>query len=171
MVSHTSAFARMVVGRIDGRRDAAVDAFGEAAKAAGIDITVSPQMQVERWQKFTFLVGLSGATATMRAPLGPILDDPDTRAFLHDLMREVVAVGRARGVALAPDYADDRMAFAATGPRTMKASLAHDLERGNRLEIDWLAGRVSALGREAGVPTPANDAVYAMLKLHRMGPA
>ncbi len=51
----------------------------------------------------------------------------------------------------------------------MKASLAHDLERGNRLEVDWLAGKVSALGRELGVPTPANDAVYAMLKLHRMG--
>jgi 2-dehydropantoate 2-reductase len=51
----------------------------------------------------------------------------------------------------------------------MKASLAHDLERGNRLELDWLAGRVCALGREAGVPTPANDAVYTMLKLHRTG--
>jgi 2-dehydropantoate 2-reductase len=169
IVSHTSAFARMVVGRIDGKRDDKVDAFGEAAKAAGIDITVSPQMQAERWQKFTFLVGLAGATAAMRSPLGPILDDPHTKEFLHDLMREVVAVGRARGVALSPDYADDRMAFAAAAPRSMKASLAHDLERGNRLELDWLTGRVCALGRETGVATPANDAVYAILKLHRMG--
>lgn len=170
VVSHTSTFARLVCGRIDGKPDDTVNAFGKAAEAAGIDITVSPAMQVERWQKFTFLVGLSGATAAMRATLGPILDDPQTRAFLHNLMREVVAVGRAKGVALAPDYADDRMAFAATGPRTMKASLAHDLDRGNRLEVDWLAGRVAALGREVGVPTPANDAVYTMLKLHRMGP-
>ena len=51
----------------------------------------------------------------------------------------------------------------------MKASLLHDLERGNRLELDWLTGKVAALGRELGVPTPTNDAVYAVLKLHRMG--
>ena len=99
-------------------------------------------MDVERWQKFAFLVGLSGATAAMRQPLGPILADPDTREFLHNLMREVVAVGRAQGVAIAADYADDRMTFAKTAPATMKASLAHDLERGNRLEVDWLAGKV-----------------------------
>jgi 2-dehydropantoate 2-reductase len=169
VVSHTSAFARMTCGRIDGKPDAPLQAFVDAAQKAGIDISVTPAIDVERWQKFTFLVGLSGATAALRSPLGPILDDPGTRKFLHDLMREVVAVGRARGVALAADYADDRMNFAANAPRTMKASLAHDLERGNRLEVDWLAGKVVSLGRELGVPTPANDAVYTVLKLHRMG--
>ena len=51
----------------------------------------------------------------------------------------------------------------------MKASMAHDLERGNRLELDWLAGRVRELGRALNIPTPANDAVYTVLKLHRMG--
>ena len=47
--------------------------------------------------------------------------------------------------------------------------MLHDLERGNRLELDWLAGKVVELGRVLGVPTPANEAVYAVLKLHRMG--
>jgi 2-dehydropantoate 2-reductase len=51
----------------------------------------------------------------------------------------------------------------------MKASMLHDLERGNRLELDWLTGRVVALGRALGVPTPINDAVYAVLKPFRMG--
>jgi 2-dehydropantoate 2-reductase len=86
-------------------------------------------------------------------------------------MREVVAVGQARGVSLPADFADDRMRFAETSPPTFKASLLHDLERGNRLELDWLAGKVVELGRLLGVPTPANEAVYAVLKLHRMGRA
>jgi 2-dehydropantoate 2-reductase len=51
----------------------------------------------------------------------------------------------------------------------MKASMAHDLERGNRLELDWLAGKVRALGQEFGISTPASDTVYTVLKLHRMG--
>lgn len=125
-------------------------------------------MDRERWQKFVFLVGLSGATAATRLPLG-LLKDPDTRTFFYSLMREVVAVGRAKGVSTPEDYADDRMKFAEASPPSFKASMLHDLERGNRLELDWLAGKVVELGRALGVPTPANQAVYAVLKLHRMG--
>ena len=170
VVSHTSAFARVRCGRIDGKPDDTLAAFVDAAKRAGIDIAMPASMDVERWHKFVFLVGVSSVTASMRQPLGAILDDPDTREFFHQVMREVVAVGRAKGVALAADFADQQLKFALdSAPRSMKASLAHDLDRGNRLEVDWLAGKVAALGRELGVPTPANAAVYAMLKLHRMG--
>ncbi len=169
VISHTSQFARLVFGRIDGAADQKLVEFADAAKAANIDVALSPAMNVERWQKFVFLVAISGATAAMRSPLGPILEDAETREFLHNLMREVVAVGRANGVAIPPDFADERMTFALTAPKTMKASMVHDLERGNRIELDWLAGKVVALGRELGVPTPANQAVYTMLKLHRMG--
>ncbi|MEX0751464.1 MAG: 2-dehydropantoate 2-reductase [Xanthobacteraceae bacterium] len=169
VISHTSPFAKMLCGRIDGRADAQLSAFTAAAKQAGIDIVLSDSIDRERWQKFVFLVALSGATGATRMPLGPILADPDTRAFFKRLMQETVAVARAKGVALPPDFVEDRMTFADAAPPGMKASLLHDLERGNRLEIDWLAGKVAALGRELGVAAPVNEAVYAVLKLHRMG--
>jgi 2-dehydropantoate 2-reductase len=51
----------------------------------------------------------------------------------------------------------------------MKASMANDLEAGNRLELDWLAGKVVALGRKYGISTPAQEAVYAILKPYRIG--
>ena len=102
-------------------------------------------------------------------PLGAILADPETRAFFRSLMEEVVTLAKAKGIALDPGFLDDRMKFADAAPPGMKASLLHDLERGNRIEIDWLAGKVVSLGRELGVPTPANTAVYSVLKLHRMG--
>jgi len=160
-----------VCGRIDGKPDAQLAAFTAAAKEAGIDIAQTENINRERWEKFVFLIGLSGATGATRMPLGPILADPDTRAFFRSLMEEVIALARAKGVTLAPDFLETRMKFADTAPPGMKASLLHDLERGNRIEIDWLAGKVVALGRELGVPTPANAAVYAVLKLHRMGKA
>jgi 2-dehydropantoate 2-reductase len=169
VISHTSPFAKMVCGRIDGQPDAQLTTFTAAAKEAGIDITQSENINRERWEKFVFLVGLSGATGAMRSPLGAILADPDTRAFFQSLMAEVIALARAKGVALHEDFLASRMKFADTAPPGMKASLLHDLERGNRIEVDWLAGKVVALGRELGVPTPANAAVYAMLKLHRGG--
>ena len=47
--------------------------------------------------------------------------------------------------------------------------MAYDLEHGRRLELDWLSGKVRALGRTLGIPTPGSDAVYTVLKLHRLG--
>jgi 2-dehydropantoate 2-reductase len=51
----------------------------------------------------------------------------------------------------------------------MTSSMAHDLERGNPLEVRWLAGGVVELGLAKGVPTPLNRAVSDILALHAGG--
>jgi len=51
----------------------------------------------------------------------------------------------------------------------MTASMAHDLQRGNRLEVEWLSGGVAQLAPGAGVPTPANRAVWDILALYAEG--
>jgi 2-dehydropantoate 2-reductase len=169
VISHTSRFARIRCGRAGGKDDPALRDFVASAQRAGIDASLSDNIDLDRWIKFTFLVGLSGATGAMRMPIGPILADPDTRAFFLELMREAVAVGRGSGVPLAADFAEDQLQFAENVPFAMKASLLNDLERGSRLELDWLSGRVAELGRKLKIPTPANDCAYAVLKLHRHG--
>ena len=45
----------------------------------------------------------------------------------------------------------------------------HDLERGNRLEVEWLSGGVVQLGEQKAVATPCNRAVWDVLALHAMG--
>lgn len=170
VIKHTSQFARFRCGYLDGHDDAPLKSFVEAAAASGIDFSISKEIEIELWQKFILLSGMSSITAGTRSAIGPLRDDPDIKAFLHDLLREAAAVGAARGIALAPNTADTILAhIEKTLPTGMKASMAHDLERGNRLELDWLAGKVVALGRELNVPTPASRAVYALLKTHRLG--
>ena len=170
VIVHTSKFALIRCGHPGGHADPPLTAFVEAARKAGIDIAVSETIEVELWQKFVFLSSLAGITAATRLPIGPLLADPETRGLFHSLLREVVGVGRASGVGLPADGADKALAFAdATLPPDMKASMAHDLERGNRIELDWLTGKVVELGRALGVPTPVSGVVYAILKPHRMG--
>ncbi len=53
----------------------------------------------------------------------------------------------------------------------MKASMALDLDRGNRLEVPWLSGKVVALGKQYGIPTPTHAMMHAMLKPYAMGKA
>src|SRR2546427_62820 len=121
------------------------------------------------WEKFVFLVGLSGSTTTMRETIGPIRSNPRSRRFLVELMRETVAVGRALGVSLPSDFAEQRLAFVDGLPDVMTSSMHHDLKAGKRLEVSWLSGGVAQLGEKAGVPTPMNRAVWEILTLHEMG--
>lgn len=66
----------------------------------------------EIWQKYVLLVGLSGTPSTIRKTIALIRDNALTRLFLLDVMREVVAVGRAHGVNLDEKYAEVRLRLA-----------------------------------------------------------
>jgi 2-dehydropantoate 2-reductase len=169
VIRHTGTAARIRCGRVDGRPDAVLASYVQQMQAAGIDITLSPDMRTDLWKKFVLLSGTSGITASTRQPLGVIREDPDMRAFFFKLMGEAMAVGKASSIALPADFTQELERTAETFPPNMKASMANDLDAGNRIELDWLAGKVVALGRELGVPTPANEAVYAILKPYRMG--
>jgi 2-dehydropantoate 2-reductase len=169
VIKQTGPFHSIICGTIGGHADASLEAFVEQAKAH-INITLSDNIERDRWKKFIFLSATSGATSVTRSSMGPILADPEMRGLFRSIMAETLAVGLAKGVALDPGYVEERLAFADKNLLPgMKASMANDLDRGNRLELDWLAGMVSRLGRELKVPTPVNDTIYAALKPFRMG--
>lgn len=166
VIRQTGTMQRLVFGEFDGSHSARAQAFLAACLAGGIAAELSADITRDTWQKFVFLVGLSGTTATMRSTIGPIRANPQTRAFLLDVMREVVAVGRAHGVALPEDYAQQRLALTDEVPPDMTSSLHHDLQRGNRLEVPWLSGGVVALAAARQVPAPLNRAIADILALH-----
>jgi 2-dehydropantoate 2-reductase len=169
VINQVGTLQRLVFGEYDGKKSARSEALLVALLKAGIQAELSDNIRRTLWEKYTFLVGLSGTTASMRSTIGPVRENPQTRAFLHDLMKETVAVGRALGVALPENYADDRLKFADSVPGTMDSSLHHDLKNGNRLEVEWLAGGVVQLGKKAGVQTPCNRAVWDVLALQAGG--
>lgn len=171
VIRHTGSIARVRCGRLDRRPDAILAGYVDQMKRASIDITLAEDMLLDLWKKFVLLSGTSSITASTRQPLGVIRDDDDMRAFLFKLMHETLAVGRAAGIVF-PQGFPAELENAVTGfPPAMKASMANDLEAGNRLELDWLAGKVVALGRKYAIATPAQEAVYAILKPYRMGRA
>ena len=169
VIEQTGTMQRIVVGEYDGSTSARARALHAALAASGVAAELSADVRRSIWEKYVFLVGLSATTTSTRHRLGAVRSNPQTRAFLHDVMHEVVAVGRAYGVDLAADYADNRMAFGDSLPADMTSSMHHDLEKGNRLEVEWLSGGVVKLGREKGVPTPCNRAVCDILSLQANG--
>jgi 2-dehydropantoate 2-reductase len=169
VIQHTGTVQRIVFGEYDGRRSKRAEGLLEWCRKSGLDAGISDDIRRTLWEKFAFLVGMAAVTATMRLPIGPIRSHPLTRQFYLDAMREAAAVGRAHGVRLPADFAEERMAFVDTLPATMTASMHHDLERGNPLEVEWLSGSVVTLGAAVGVPTPIHRAVRDILILHAQG--
>jgi 2-dehydropantoate 2-reductase len=166
VIRHTGTMAGLTFGELDSAITPRVQALADACARAGIQHKASDDIQKAIWEKYVFLVAASGMTALTRLPLGPIREDPDTRALAGQVMSEAAAVGRAKGVALDADLADKLLARLDALPREMVASMLGDLERGNRLELPWLAGDVVKMGKELGVATPANAFIYAALKLY-----
>ncbi|TAM72655.1 2-dehydropantoate 2-reductase [bacterium] len=169
VIRHTGTMQRLLFGELDGARTPRVEAFAAACSDAGILNEISPDIHRTTWEKFVFLVGLSAATSLMRQPIGVIRANERSRSLFLQIMREVVNVGRASGVALDPAFAEGRLTFGDTLPAEMVASMSVDLQRGNRLELPWLSGAVERLGRQVGVATPANAFVTDALALYVEG--
>jgi 2-dehydropantoate 2-reductase len=169
VIRQTGPMQRLLFGEFDGSQSPRGQALLDACLAGGINAELSTNIVREIWQKYVFLVGLSGTTTTMRKTIGPIRENAQTRAFLLDVMREVVAVGRSYGVDLPEDYAEIRLKLADEVAYDMTSSMHHDLERGNRLEVRWLSGGVVELGHRNGVPTPLNRAIADILALSASG--
>jgi 2-dehydropantoate 2-reductase len=169
VIRQVGTFMRMIFGEFDGSRSKRGEDFLSLCLRAGFDATLSDQILTDLWMKFILLASNASMMAATRQPIGKLRDDPDLRPIFVTAYREVVDVGRARGVALPADAVDRILDLTGHMPPAMKASMALDLDRGNRLELPWLGGKVVELGREFGVPTPTHAMMVAMLKPYIMG--
>jgi 2-dehydropantoate 2-reductase len=169
VVRQVGTFMRMLFGELDGSTSKRGEALLAMCRKAGFDATLSDQIVSELWMKFILLATNASLIALVRQPMGKVRDDPDMKPHFVAAYNEVIAVGKARGVKLPADALDRMLAFNAGAPPSMKPSMALDLERGNRIELPWLGGKVVELGRQLGVPTPTHSFMYAALKPYVMG--
>ena len=169
VITQVGTFMRMIFGELDGRRSPRAEDFLALCLKAGFDASLSEQILTDLWMKFILLASNAGLMALSRQPIGKLRDDPDLRPIFRAAYQEVIDVGRAKGIALPADAVEQIVGFTSHMPPAMKASMALDLDRGNRLELPWLGGKVVELGRQLGVPTPTHSMMAAMLKPYIMG--
>lgn len=134
----------------------AVAAFFERL---GVVHHVPADMRAAQWKKFILNVGINQAQALLHAPCRELQQNPEAMRLARNLMDEAAAVGAALGVAGAaavPAWAEGVIRAAAPENKT---SMLQDVEAGRAPEIDLFAETVCRLGKEHGIPTPANELV------------
>ena len=161
VVSH-QAPARISIGARQGFDEQRLTAIHAVLAATGQVVQISPDIQRERWRKLMWNASFNTVTAvTMRTP-AELLARPETRTLIVGIMSEVVDVAQAQGIDLRQSDIDEHVAWTerASGMRT---STMVDRERGRTMEADALIGVIVRKGRDAGVETPASDAMLALM--------
>lgn len=131
--------------------------------APGVRVDTPDDIRAAVWSKFLFICAMSGIGSVTRAAIGVTRQFPETRAVIEQLVGEIEAVARARGVALPDDAAARTMAFIDALPSESTASMQRDIMAGRPSELESQNGAVVRLGRDAGVATPVNALIHAVL--------
>lgn len=147
-------------GALDKRPSKRAEQVRQAFERAGVTVEIPADIQVALWEKFLFVVSWGGIGALARAPVGVTRSVPQTRQMLEQSMREILAVARARQIALPHGVVEKSMALVDSLAPGGTTSLQRDIAGGKPSELDAWNGAVVRLGREVGVATPVNEMVY-----------
>lgn len=154
-----------IIGELDGRVSARATRIAAAFSAAGLATTVSTNIVGTMWDKLFINVGTGALAAITRLPYGELYRVPAIEACALAAIAEAMAVARALGVGLATEAPVEAWRHAAAGlPPDFKTSMLQSLEKGLPTEIDYINGAVVRAGARAGVPTPINATLVALLK-------
>ena len=156
-------------GELDNTRSSRVEAFLQACQRAKIDSLIEPDVEAALWKKFIFITTHSGATSLCRSTEGPIRSDLWGRKLLVGLSTEATAIALAKGIHVPKNYPERVLSDIDELPPDAQGSMYTDLQRGARLELEWLNGLMIKLGEQVSVPTPCHRAVMMGVNLHAAG--
>ncbi|MEM8571568.1 MAG: 2-dehydropantoate 2-reductase [Pseudomonadota bacterium] len=154
---------RFSLGEPDGSKSERAMALSKALSAAGLKAPVRPKLRDEIWVKLWGNLSFNPISALTHATLDVLCTDTGTRALARSMMVEAQEVAEKLGVKFPIDV--DRRIDGGAAVGAHRTSMLQDLDAGRPMEIDALVGSVAELGRITGVPTPAIDAVLALITL------
>ena len=134
---------------------------------AGIPTKVSDNTTGALWAKFILNCAYNALSAITQLPYGTLAQGPEIDGVLHDVVQECLSIASALGVSVPGDAWQAVKQIPLTMP-TQRSSTAQDLARHKPSEIDYLNGYIVRKGRELNISTPANRALYALVKLLEM---
>src|SRR3954447_9073444 len=144
---------------------AEVERLADACTRAGMPAEVVEDARGPQWRKVIFNASTNPIGALTGLTHGRVCERPDLRALVSGLVDEGKAVAAAQGIELDAD--PEELIDHAARPEVAydhKASMLQDVEARRQTEVDYLNGGIVRFGREHGVATPLNEAIWALIK-------
>src|SRR5689334_23649837 len=144
---------------------AEVERLADACTRSGMPAHAVEDARGPQWRKVIFNAPTTPIAALTGLTHGRVCERPDLRALVSGLVNEGKAVAAAQGIELDAD--PEALIDHAARPEVAydhKASMLQDVEARRQTEIDYLNGGIVRFGREHGVATPLNEAIWALVK-------
>jgi 2-dehydropantoate 2-reductase len=156
-IKHSGGNPLIRFGHLDNRPDPRVNTLSEIFNhCSGVKSSIPDNIVVAMWQKFMLITPWSGLGAVSRAPIGVLLEQPETRELMSEAAQEVYRLGLALGVPLPDDSVARTMETLEGITPNSTTSMQRDLVRGRPSELDAQNGAVVRLAYEVGIDTPIN---------------
>ena len=169
-VTRTGSLTRTVFGPLHPRDTALHDELAAALQEQGTDAFALKEPMKEIWTKYVVLAPFHLIGCLTRLPVGGWIGTEEMQDLFFRAMKEICALGRAKGADVPDRIAEKQVHFVKTtaNPNT-KASMLEDLERGKPLELESIIGWVCRESKKSGLDSPFHDMAYALLLSHKDG--
>jgi 2-dehydropantoate 2-reductase len=161
LISHNMG-RKLILGEPGGKNTARTKRIADALKEAGFEIIVTAAIEKEFWVKLLGNVSFNPVSALTVSTADRLIQDRQVKDYMINIMREVLAIGRAVGVDA--DIDPEARIDMARALGKFKTSMLQDLEAGKPLEIDGLLAGTLEIARKAGVKAPYTESLFGLIK-------
>lgn len=159
----------VVVGRLTPKTPLQkVEELANLFTLSGIKTLCSDEIHKYIWGKVIYNCALNALGSVLNASYGELIDNEYTRDIMRRVIAEIYAVALKKGVELEHKTKEDqiKVLFNRLIPLTSiyKPSMIHDIEQFKKTEIDHLNGAIVQMGRDLGLPCPANQLLTELIK-------
>jgi 2-dehydropantoate 2-reductase len=153
---------KLILGQPGGANTTRVKRIANALTLAGFEIAVTGSIEKEFWIKLLGNVSFNPVSALTTTTADKLIESREIKTYMVEIMREVLAIGRAVGVDadIDPEARIDMARL--LGP--FKTSMLQDLEAGKRLEIDGLLAGTLEIAKKAGVKAPYTESLFGLIR-------
>lgn len=153
---------RLILGEAPGRPSHHLPGLSDALQRGGVSAPAVANIREEIWAKLWGNMNMNPLSALTRLTSLPILERPELRRLVHDMMTEFDAIGQKLGLAL-PMSADERIEVTRK-LGDFRTSMLADALASRRLEHEGILGCVVELAEKLDVEAPVSRVVHALLK-------
>jgi 2-dehydropantoate 2-reductase len=142
-----------------------LDKISELLSKAGIPCPVSKDVRRDLWFKFLVNCSYNAISAIGQIEYGKMVSVDSIKELIDTLADEVLAIAHHEQISITQAEATEANDMIANTMVTQRSSTAQDIARKKSTEVDFLNGLVVTKGKLYGIPTPANQSVYALIKM------